>query len=429
MTSSRDIDIQNLRWLFPPRLRKTLKYIYQGFYVSAGRLMDQTSRLQFPCPYQLIGEKSSHCFFGYYDKSPWDSSERYLAFHRTPSTHTNPPDELEIRVHDLESHHNQVLATTRAWNWQQGAMLRWLPNVPAPTLVYNTFHDGYYQSECRNLDGECTASWPLPVYDLSQDGHQALSLDFSRLTFAAPGYGYHAVPFDKSSDLHPDSDGIWYFHPDADPSRLIISLDQLANIGPRDDFHTSFHYVNHLMFSPSGCRFVFLHRWFRDTPKTSQTFTRMWVANSDGSNLDLVNDYDMSSHYTWLDDEHILAFCRHPSHGDRYYLIDVQSHDHQLVGSNCLFRDGHPTYSTDRNWILTDTYPDKHRLRSLLLFHIPSESLQLIGKAYAPFRYDAEFRCDLHPRWSPSNCWVCADTAHNGCREILVLSVGEILDA
>ena len=31
---------------------------------------------------RVVSDGSAHCFFGYYDKCPWDQSNRYLLFHR-----------------------------------------------------------------------------------------------------------------------------------------------------------------------------------------------------------------------------------------------------------------------------------------------------------------------------------------------------------
>src|SRR5690606_16485691 len=86
--------------------------------------------------------------------------------------------------------------------------------------------------------------------------------------------------------------------------------------------------------------------------------TRLFTANADGTDLRCLAADGMVSHYSWRDDDHLLAWMRKSPVGDRYWLIDDRSADAVVVGDGLLTRDGHCTYSPDRRWILTDTYPD-----------------------------------------------------------------------
>ena len=68
-------------------------------------------------------------FFGYYDKSPWDRSERYMLCLRVQNTYKDvaPKESADIILIDTHNE-NQVtkIHQTHSWNVQQGCMLQWL---------------------------------------------------------------------------------------------------------------------------------------------------------------------------------------------------------------------------------------------------------------------------------------------------------------
>ena len=71
-----------------------------------------------------------HHFFGYYDKTPWDASGRYILALRVPfmDRRPSPQDLAVIGVLDTyKGNRWQPLADTVAWCWQQANMLQWLP--------------------------------------------------------------------------------------------------------------------------------------------------------------------------------------------------------------------------------------------------------------------------------------------------------------
>src|SRR5574337_1815194 len=66
-----------------------------------------------------------HHFFGYYEKSPWNASGRYVLAHEAgfndrPPTATDRVGVGVVAVAD--GNRFERLSDTAAWNWQQGAM-------------------------------------------------------------------------------------------------------------------------------------------------------------------------------------------------------------------------------------------------------------------------------------------------------------------
>lgn len=360
-------------------------------------------------------------FFGYYDKSPWNASGTHLVYHSAPLDN----GWVGIELVDLESGQAQRLATTSAWNWQQGAMLQWLPGKNA--VVFNAVEDGRLVAKILELADGREHLVPMPVQTLHPDGIQALALNYRRLFALRPEYGYAVIATNFAPNQHLERDGIWHLDLFNGEPGLIVSISQLIQISPREDMRGADHKVNHIMYSPSGKRFVFMHRWFGSRGK----FSRLYVAeNPNGSHLKLLMDERMVSHYCWRDDDHLLVYGRTSEQGDRYYLINVTQGTSQVVGRDVLDRhgDGHPSYSCNKRWILTDTYPDKARMRHLLLYDTYTEFLTELGRFFSPWEFDGPNRVDLHPRWSPDGKMVSIDSAHEGKRRTYLLDVVRIVD-
>ena len=87
-----------------------------------------------------------------------------------------------------------------------------------------------------------------------------------------------------------------------------------------------------------------------------------------------------------------------------------------------LNTDGHCSYSPDGKWIITDTYPNRKRLASVFMCR-EDGFCKRIARVFAPFRYDFDCRCDLHPRWSRDGSKVCIDSVHEGKRGLYIIPI------
>ncbi len=369
----------------------------------------------------------NHHFFGYYDKFPWDATGRYLL--TLESTFIDRPptgdDKVTVAMVDLEDGNRLIpLAETYAWNWQQGTHLQWLPTAPDRLIIYNSREGDHFAAVIQDVHSGEKRVLPRPIYAVSRDGKSAVSLDFARVADTRPGYGYVGLPDPGRDEPHPDDEGIYWLNLETGENRLIISLDQIVHIGHNETMDDSKHWVNHMQFNTDDSRFLFLHRWKR---AERPWWTRLFTANPDGSEIRLIADHDMTSHFDWRDERYILAWARQHDLGDFYYLFDEQTNAREIVGRGVLTTDGHCSYSPDRQWILTDTYPDRERKRTLLLYR-PADRRRIdIGRFYAPPELDGEIRCDLHPRWNRDGTQVCFDSVHEGHRQMYVIDVAHLV--
>lgn len=399
-----------------PKTKAFIKRCYQvgSYYLAKTKCLFKPVDPNLLQAYRIT-DKKSHCFFGYYDKCPWDSSGRYLLYLKVLFANRMPMsgEKATICMIDLHTGIHKDLAETRSWCWQQGCMLQWLGSDSDRLIIYNDFQDGQYVSVIYDIFKGIQNVFSKPVYAVSKDSKQALTLNFSRLHYIRPGYGYVAIPFLDKKSLYPSNDGVWHIDLETGKDTLLFSLDQLVHFQWKEEFEKAFHWVNHLEFSPIGNRFVFLHRWqFK-----YRTFTRMLTANPDGTDLYCISDHKMVSHFTWKNDTHLLAWASQPV-GDHYFLFEDNKGCQGIIGKDILDEDGHPSFSPDGRWILADSYPDRKRQRTLILFDTKTYKRLDIGRYLVPFKYEGPIRCDLHPRWSRDGSSICFDSVHEGGRAI-----------
>jgi hypothetical protein len=202
---------------------------------------------------------------------------------------------------------------------------------------------------------------------------------------------------------------------DTGNEQLVVSLADIAAIPmPGRDLSPMKHYFNHLLVSPDGSRFEFLHRW--RGPGVRSFDTRMLTAAPDGTDVRIVDPSGYTSHFIWRDPEHILAWSRHPSHGDAFYLFeDKTGGEVRIVGEGVMTVNGHCSYLPGNEWILNDTYPQgKERLQNPYLYHVKTGKRVWLGHFPSPPEYTGEWRCDTHPRFSPDGRSVVIDSPHTG---------------
>jgi len=401
-----------------------------GSFVRASRGSEAVVSTRF-LPAKAVTRGPKHHFFGYYDKCPWDRTGRYVLAMEIDfcDRQPNPGEPLTVGMVDLKDDRRYIpLDRTLAWCWQQGTMLQWLGSAPDREIIYNAFENGQYLSIIRDVHSGRTRRLPRPIYAVSRDGTQAVSLDFDRLGRTRPGYGYVAGPEKYKDVAAPEKAGIYWMDLKTGRNEQVVSIAWAAANKPLESFGGSaHHWFNHLQFNPSGTRFLFLHRWGDAGRRWG---TRLYTAKPDGTDLRLIVDTGMVSHFDWRDDETILAWANNTERKARFFLIHALTGKTQVVGEGILTQDGHCSYSPDRKWILNDTYPDKQRMQTLMLFRVADGRRIDVGRFYLPPKLTGPFRVDLHPRWNRDGSQVCIDSAHEEpTRQMYVIDVSPITKA
>lgn len=425
--------------------------------------MSSARHISQPCPVIAETPKTAAHFFGFHDLCPWDPSNQMLSILRVDAALRRVPsgsERAEICLWRPEGGDIEVIGETRAWNWQQGARQQWLPGE-ARRLIYNSHEESRLVSVIADIDGGGSKTLPFTASVVSPDGRIALSPHFARLARLWPAYGCPGEDAPGIGEAAPHSDGLWRMDLESGAIDLLVSVADALAVGDAKPAPGAFHFITHPSFSPTGKRICYLHRYFT---ADAASYTRLIVCAPDGTSAVVLAE-EKVSHFDWLDDDRILVWTRRLPRGvaaarrsgllaakplkpllalarrlrpglkqslfgDAYFLLDARAPAKRTaVGRGLLEQDGHPMYSADRRWILTDTYPDAERLQSLILYDTAENRRIDVARLKAdPSVGDSDIKCDLHPRWDRTGRRVCVDSTDRGVRQCLILDLSSVVD-
>lgn len=385
-------------------------------------------------PTRVITRGPRHHWFGYYDKLQFDPTSRYVLGMSVPFEHRSPEPDDVVTIGMVDLHDNDRwidLGESRAWNWQQGCMLQWLPGS-ASTVLWNDRVDGRYVCHILDVTTRDARTIEHPVYAVSPDGRTAVAPDFSRIAAVRPGYGYAGISDPHANDNAPHDSGIFRVDLVTGRSHLIISLATIAAVGriPQDEPDIK-HYFNHLLFSPDGSRFIALHRW---RYPNGHRLTRLITAKPDGTDIRVVIPNGYASHFIWRDPRHIFSQSKNwlgNPNWDNFLFEDMEHGKVDQIGHGVLDPSGHISYLPGNEWILNDTYPKgTERMQTPHLYHVESGKRTDLGRFHLPEEYTGEWRVDTHPRFSPDGQLVCIDApADNQGRQLHLIDISGIVSA
>ena len=402
-----------------PGLKLAIKKVYQRL-----NYMRYKKDFNFKSDYDLtkITYDDKESFFGYYDKSPMNSSNEYIIFQSSNVDTKKLPDSniaVDMVVYDIKNDSYEVVDKSYTYNWQQGTKLMWVGEFEFIFNSYNKEKNSYI-SKIYNIKTKEFKQIDFPIYDCFKKKY-AISLNFDRLNIGRGDYSYSnrnaTIDWSNNSD-----DGLYYIDLETGSSELIISIDDIVKFNYKDTMQDAKHKFNHIMISPNGERVMFMHRWFTTDNRRYDT---LLVCNINGTDMKIVADDDMVSHCYWYDNQNIFAYLRDKNMGDNYYKIDIESSKKHTIGEGVIdrFGDGHPSVYGSK--ILFDTYPDKSRMKKLFLYDIEDNKLNSLGEFLESFDFYAETRCDLHPRFSIDGKKVFFDSVHEGKRELYMMDIVE----
>lgn len=381
-------------------------------------------------PVRTITRGPAHHWFGYYDKLEFDPTGRLVLGQQVDFEHRSPRPDDVIRVGFVDTGAKDAwneLGTSRAWNWQQGCMLQWVPGSSSEA-IWNDRQGDQFVAHILDVRTGKHRTIPSPIYALSPDGRWGVTTDFRRLNSTRPGYGYAGGSGNPVSGRIPDDVGIWRVDLATGARQLLFSLKDAAAVHyDRGDFSRAVHWFNHLLVSPDGARVIFLHRW-RGEKEGKGFGTRMFTIGAMGAEPFVLDPHGKTSHFIWRDGQHVLAWAWHPSRGERFYLYRDRTGDVEVVGEGVMTENGHCTYLPGNAWILNDTYPDRRRLQHPYLYHVRTGARYPLGHFHSPPEYTGEWRCDTHPRFSPDGRKVVIDSPHGGAgRQLHLIDISEIV--
>jgi hypothetical protein len=418
-----------------------------------------------PCPVSRLGSGVRHHFFGYYNKTVWDRSGRYVLANQVAVMDAPLTPEFEANVGYFDLYNATIFNpadTPRAWNWQMGCQLQWLDGDSGRKIIYNVRTDTIstpypgFGSMILDLDTGTRTALPMPVYVVAPNSRYALCVDYRRLylTHETIGYSEHEGPF--TMPLAPAEDGIYRMDLTTGQAALVVSYATLRDFYPKVSMERAIHWVSHIEISPGSSRVLLLHRWTERIEDETCFLHRLITMNPDGTNLRLLEcsdhplpqladdfdpaaagtfDYEKSeyqiSHPLWRDESHIIVWGPHAGEIHYHLYEDSDAGNVVVIGRHVLTENGHMTFSPiNWRWLLSDTYPDADTSKRILFLYDMRDGVRYdVGEFYTPPDLKKENRCDLHPRWSRDGMTVCIDSVHEGARQMYLIDVSSITGA
>ena len=382
-------------------------------------------------PVVRVSPAEQHVFFGYYDVPAVDAATRRHLAHRVPFRDRLPTagDEAELGTLVLDGDGTfRPFARTRAWNFQQGAMLQWLGDSSG-RVFYNDVQPGGqgYRGVLHDLATDKRTFTDRALANVSRDGRWGLGIDFDRMHDFRPGYGYATQDDPRAAVLHPNDDGVWVCDLRSGKSRLVVSLATLqARVRSLSPLFEQKVLINHITFNPAATRLVLLLRNFpAQGPRTkgqSGWRTAVLTVGRDGSDLRVLVPPGYASHYHWRDEATVVFHSDGPQGPQLYEITDAPTPVFTALDPAFFKRDGHCSYSPDGRWMLYDSYPDAEKRQHLYVYDLQRKRGVDLGRFGILPPPVTDVRCDLHPRWLPDGR-VSFDSTHEGYRGFYVADV------
>ncbi len=367
-------------------------------------------------------------FFGYYGICPWNGKETKILSLQSPfQDHMPEPNEpAVIGLVDAKTGGFSPITQTRAWNFQQGAMLHWHPAHLNSKILFNDREKDELVSVIYDLKTSNRRVLPRPVNAMGHQGKHALCLTYGRMGRLRKVVGYAGTVDPNPNDPHPDNDGVFLMDLETGETRLIVSIKQVYEmlVPKHPELKEKHMWFNHVVFNPSDTRFFFLARIRQDNGRLE---TGMFAADTDGGNLTEVVPYGSSvSHFDWRSDTEIVATFIHNTPGRAHFLLTDGDNHFEHLGGGMLDFDGHCSFGPDKNWMVTDRNLDETLEKSIILYNLATREYIEMGRINMRDRrfFRGDLRCDLHPRWNRSGNQICFDgIANDGTRQLHLVNL------
>lgn len=365
-------------------------------------------------------------FFGFHDKCPWDTDDIKILSHKAFDNDKSRRVGAEIDIgyfKDDSLSEFVKITTTKAWNWQQGAMLQWDPIGNA--IIFNDIiKNGEATLQRYSLDNNIRKDIGRASASISSNGLYSASISFCRFGFGLTGYGYYGLIEEDYKINIPEYNGDLIIQRRSNDKYLDykrIALNTLINTDFETAMQDSYHFISHPQFNPDSNILCFFHRWKRPAKRVQ---TKIYFYRIEDETLTVADTGYMASHYCWIDNDKILAYYETKEGDDSYGIIKSDGKEMRLINNIKLSVDGHPYCHHFSGRVVLDTYPDKARRQHLFLvnemnFNDPIE----LGEYYAPFRFQESFRVDLHPRLNRGGNKIAVDCSFSGKRSLAIISI------
>ncbi len=412
-------------------------------------------------------------WFGYYNYDTLNSDCSKFLCNRAYIDGVAPKKEISIDIgyYDIDKNSWNKISSSDSWNWQQGSMAQWLPSKNgSEKVIFNDSRNNRLISKIVDIHTKQEQIIDWPIYGITPDGKKSLALEMERSRWCR-AYHYKSVENRKQEGRIIESDGIFEIDLESNERKRIVAIQDVVSIDADADFEKKKHWLEHIMISPNGKRFCFLHR-FSDIDNVLSYKTRLCIADINGDSLQVIPGWRTFNwtHFGWKSDgEFVIYTYTRPRYvgqaGFRQslstrpidfgsvirgfycafssrmpypinYVLNENRSFYQLyhVNDDGLFElvenwqkkyftiDGHPSFTVDGRYMITDSYPDKNGYQRLIVFDTHTHKGLVVARIYAFYKGNPA-SCDLHPKLSKNGKYIVVDTAYDDKHHMLLLEL------
>ena len=371
-------------------------------------------------------------------------------------------DSIELGYYDITSGEWHHIGNSNSFNWQQGAMLQWMPNDPSK-VIYNTAIDNKFRSIIYDITDGSSRMIDYSTYCVTPDGKYSITLNYER-SYWCRAYHYQSIKNPEYDVQVAADDGIFKVNLSNNSVERIVDINDVISMDSLEDFKNAKHWLEHIMINAAGDRIVFLHRYSYGNAYS----TRMFICDINGNNLQIVSGWKENdwSHFGWKGNREFVIYSvkknafqanyaksvqkakskfslmsvvnwavhlpglriikdKLKPH-ERYYKLYKETKDGYVFVKNYddkLFSiDGHPSFTSDGKYMITDSYPDSDGNQRLIIFNCETLKGVLVAKLAAPLSGNPA-SCDLHPKLSFGGKYLAIDTAYTGKHRMMLFEI------
>ncbi len=405
-----------------PNLKNKIRNIYQDLFAFISK--DK---------YSIQGKLISYdnYFFGFHDVSPFSPDNKKVLVHKILFQELRMPlpnDTVEIGYLHGENFSNyKPISISKAWNWHKGSRLQWLG---CDNLIHNDYFQDTIVSKIINVNDGTHNYLSYPIDTISKNGKIASSFNYDRLEHLMPGYGYRqhldeTIPIENA----PSDDGLYIIDLKSGSQDLLIDLNELRASWEGFNETKYYHFVTHTEFNNSSDKIFFLHRVV-DRSNLLKRFSRLICIDLSSKELHIAPTDGMVSHFHVNSRDQVIAYCSINNESAHYFFSNYKMNEFKNVSFNSKINsDGHQYFFHENpQQFVTDTYPDKTRYSSLNVVDIMKKNVEQIINIKSPVKYRPKdiythWSCDLHPRVSSDDKYICFDSTHSMVRSINFLKL------
>jgi hypothetical protein len=399
--------IHKLRFLIPDALKQRL--LYPGYFWS---FIQSKFEKAFSGGTEIISAGYKNEFGGYFNL-PIGNASGDVLFHGSDQDACSwpPKGALAICLSEHGKKDARTIAFSHAWNWQQGAFLRWYSD---DLICFNDF-DGDKGTYCfKIIDklGSVVRQVDYPLGAVDSSGNVGVSYSFERLGILRKDYGYFAKDLSNEKEILTDPIAFRLVDLQSGDSFQSIFFDELRKLF---GIHPENDKVNHFEFSPDGKKVAYLYRYWVDQVK----ITKMMVFDLEKKSHIVIGDERFYSHFCWMDNEQILVFGQ-LERENKFFIIDCRTSRKFVPDFFVPPHDSHPSKKTGR-LVVFDSYPSFFRKSNVLVVNREKGTSMSIGKSVHHPMFRGVNRVDHHPRLSEDEQRVYIDVPQGRERKFGVI--------